>query len=244
MSGLEIHGLSKSYRINGKEIPAVADLDLHVKNGTFLSVVGKSGCGKTTLLRLICGLEKPDNGTIHFTGEDNRKKRVSIVFQEPRLMPWLTVRQNMAFALVMEKKRKETDSIIDNFLEMLGLQDFQHAYPGQISGGMAQRTALGRTLCFNPDIILMDEPFGALDAFTRRNLQEELVEIFLKQKKTVVFVTHDVDEAVLLSQGILIMDRGRVIREMDIHKPYPRNALDKDFVVAREKILSAILEKQ
>lgn len=125
---------------------------------------------------------------------------------------------------------------------MLGLTPFQDAYPRQISGGMAQRTALGRTLCFDPDIILMDEPFGALDAFTRHNLQQELVDIFLSQNKTIIFVTHDVNEAVLLGQRVLVMDKGSIRRELAIDIPYPRDALSKDFYNLREEILRSVLK--
>ena len=156
-------------------------------------------------------------------------------------MPWLTVRQNMAFALIKEKDREKADQLVDQFLHMLGLAEFQDAYPGQVSGGMAQRTALGRTLCFNPEIILMDEPFGALDAFTRRKLQQELVGIFLKHRKTIIFVTHDVDEAVLLGQRVLVMENGCMICEMANDLPYPRDALTPDFLSIREKIMRTIV---
>lgn len=245
MYSLEISGLCKRYRIKSQVVQAIRNFNLRVAEGSFITLVGESGCGKTTLLRLICGMESADEGYVRFALHSGRKngKQVSIVFQEPRLMPWLTVRQNMAFALLKEKNRHKADCLVDKFLDMLGLTAFQDAYPNQISGGMAQRTALGRTLCFDPDIILMDEPFGALDAFTRRNLQQKLVDIFLSQKKTIIFVTHDVDEAVLLGQRLLIMEGGSIVRNLVIDFPYPRDALNRDFYFLREEIFRTILKE-
>jgi sulfonate transport system ATP-binding protein len=243
MDRLEIAGLCKQYRIGRQAVQAVCSLDLQVAAGSFVTVVGKSGCGKTTLLRLICGLEGADGGCIRLAGRScsTNSRQISIVFQEPRLMPWLTVRQNMAFGLAGKTERSKAEDLVDKHLDLLGLTDFQDAYPRQISGGMAQRTALGRTLCLDPDIILMDEPFGALDAFTRRNLQQELIAIFRSQNKTIIFVTHDVDEAVLLGQRVLVMDSGSVVRDLTVALPYPRDAMGRDFYLLREEILRTIL---
>jgi sulfonate transport system ATP-binding protein len=246
MGGLEIVGLCKHYRIRQQAVQAICNIHLQVAAGSFVTVVGKSGCGKTTLLRLVCGLEVADDGCILLADRSCgvngiNGKQISIVFQEPRLMPWLTVRQNMAFGLIKKKDRSKAALLVDKYLDMLGLADLQNAYPRQISGGMAQRTALGRTLCLDPDIILMDEPFGALDAFTRRNLQQELVDIFISQNKTIVFVTHDVDEAVLLGQRVLVMDSGAIVRDLAVDLPYPRDALNREFYFLREEILRTIL---
>ncbi len=244
MSGLEIDGLDKQYRIKDRWFHAVSDINLTIPEGQFVTVVGKSGCGKTTLLRLICSLEDADKGSIRLTNGDPNTidRQISIVFQEPRLMPWLTVRQNMSFALHREKDRNKVGARVDSLLSMLGLTEFQDAYPSQISGGMAQRTALGRTLCYDPDIILMDEPFGALDAFTRRKLQLELVDIFFNHKKTILFVTHDVDEAVFLGQRILVMENGRMVCDQLNELPYPRNPLMSEFLMVREKIIKIIVD--
>jgi len=245
MAGVEIREAAKIYYIKGNPVYALADINLSIADGSFVTVVGKSGCGKSTLLRLICGLEPLTSGTITFTADGCVKRRseqrISMVFQEPRLMPWLTVEQNMAMALIHEPDKQKVKATVDHFLSLLGLKRFKDAYPRQISGGMAQRTALGRTLCYDPDLILMDEPLGALDAFTRRNLQKEMVELFQQQRKTIVFVTHDVDEAVFLGQKTVVLDAGRVIREVAIPLDYPRVITDRAFFLLREDIMNMIM---
>lgn len=245
MAGVKIDQLARYYTINGQSIKALKDITLTIPDGSFITLVGKSGCGKTTLLRLLCGLELPSQGQIIFLNGEQQvipgKGKVSIVFQEPRLMPWLTVEQNMAFPLFKEKDRQRVNQIVAHFLELLGLSKFKDAYPSQISGGMAQRVALGRTLCYDPDVILMDEPLGALDAFTRKKLQTELVDIFQLQKKTIIFVTHDVDEAVFLGQRVVILDGGKVLEEVEVPLSYPRNPLDQEFFRIREKIYAVVM---
>lgn len=245
MAGVKIDQLARYYTINGQEIKALKDISLNIPDGSFITLVGKSGCGKTTLLRLLCGLEQPSRGQITFLDQNQQvipgKGRVSIVFQEPRLMPWLTVEQNMAFPLFKEKDRERVKQTVAHFLELLGLKKFKGAYPSQISGGMAQRVALGRTLCYDPDVILMDEPLGALDAFTRKKLQNELVDIFQLQKKTIIFVTHDVDEAVFLGQRVVILDGGRVLEEVEVPLDYPRNPLGQEFFRIRERIYALVM---
>lgn len=245
MAGVKIEQLSKEYSIKGQQIKALVDINLTIPDGSFVALVGKSGCGKTTLLRLLCGLEQPSRGEITFLDQDQQvtqgKGKVSIVFQEPRLMPWLTVEQNMALPLFQEKDREWVNKTVAHYLELLGLKKFKNAYPTQISGGMAQRVALGRTLCYDPDVILMDEPLGALDAFTRKNLQTELVNIFQLQKKTVIFVTHDVDEAVFLCQRVIILDSGSMLDDVAVPLNYPRNPLSQEFFQIREKILALVM---
>jgi sulfonate transport system ATP-binding protein len=239
MSRVEVIDISKSYSLAGNELEVLRGISFSLEDRSFATIVGKSGCGKTTLLKILCDLEPATRGGFRLTGDPSHDgpPRVSIVFQEPRLMPWLTVEQNMAFSLARQTDKAHVSKTVDAYLDLLGLADFRNAYPSQISGGMAQRVALGRTLCFDPDIILMDEPFGALDAFTRRNLQKELVRIFLSQRKTILFVTHDVDEAVFLGQRVLVMDQGRLIQETEVNLPYPRDPLSKEFYVLREEIL-------
>jgi sulfonate transport system ATP-binding protein len=239
MSRVNVTNLSKSYPLGGRELEVLRDISLSLEDHSFVTVVGKSGCGKTTLLRILCGLESATRGNVRIVNNSDHEDapKVSIVFQEPRLMPWLTVRQNMAFSLIREADKTRVGKTVDLYLSLLGLADFKDAYPTQISGGMAQRAALGRTLCFDPDVILMDEPFGALDAFTRRNLQKELINIFLSQRKTILFVTHDVDEAIFLGQRVLVMDEGRFIKEIRVDLAYPRDPLSKECYALREEIL-------
>ncbi|KZL92111.1 ABC transporter ATP-binding protein [Clostridium magnum] len=244
MAGLIIRNLYKTFNINNKEVNALSNINLTIEDGSFVTIVGKSGCGKTTLLRAICGLEKVTKGNMEFTKGSNEKnisKRVGIVFQEPRLMPWLTVEQNMAFPLLKSDDKEAVHDIVHKYLEMLGLENFKDAYPNQISGGMAQRVALGRTLCYDPEIILMDEPLGALDAFNRRKLQNEFINIFTENKKTIIFVTHDVEEAIYLGQKIVVFDKGSVRSEIPVSLDYYRDTTSLEFLKLREEILGLLL---
>ncbi|MDD2554597.1 MAG: ABC transporter ATP-binding protein [Desulfotomaculaceae bacterium] len=245
MAGVNITGVSKSYTIEGHPFFALEDINLFIEDGTFTAIVGKSGCGKTTLLRLLCGLEERTTGKIAFTFKGDplqvSSSRVGIVFQEPRLMPWLTVKENIAFSLNREREQNNKKEMVDKYLQVLGLERFKAAYPSQISGGMAQRAALGRALCYDPDLILMDEPFGALDYFTRKNLQNEIMNIFLAQGKTIVLVTHDVEEAVFLSQKVIVLDGGKTAGEFTIDLPYPRKNTSSEFLAVRESIYDAIM---
>ncbi|MCY6485108.1 ABC transporter ATP-binding protein [Clostridium aestuarii] len=241
MAGVKIRNLFKVFNIESRRVKALSSVDLDIEDGSFVTIVGKSGCGKTTLLRILCGLEEKTEGEIIFDDYDKEKLdslKVSIVFQEARLMPWLTVKENMAFPLIKNLNKDQIEEKVNGYLEMLGLTKFKNAYPSQISGGMAQRTALGRTLCYNPDVILMDEPLGALDAFNRRKLQNEIIDIFLKHKKTIIFVTHDVDEAVYLGQKVVMMDKGKVIKEIPVKLSYPREISSREIFNIREEILN------
>jgi len=239
MAGLIIKNLSKTYEIGNKKIQALKNIDLTVADGSFITIVGKSGCGKTTLLKLLCGLEDKSEGTIELTNSiGSEKNKVSIVFQEPRLMPWLTVEENMAFSLISCKDKNYVSEKVSTYLKLLGLYDFRKAYPSQISGGMAQRTSLGRTLCYEPQIILMDEPLGALDAFNRKKLQNELINIFLKSGKTILFVTHDIEEAISLGQKIVVMDTGSIIKEIPVSMDYYRDASSLEFFHHKKQVLN------
>jgi sulfonate transport system ATP-binding protein len=240
MAALTLNNAGKTYLIDNRQVAALSDINLSVEAGQFVTIVGRSGCGKTTLLRLIAGLEEKTSGQLIF---DPPNAKIGLVFQEPRLMPWLTVEDNMAFALLKEPDKLLVKQTVDHYLKLLHLEDFRHAYPSQISGGMAQRTAVGRALCFNPDIILMDEPLGALDAFTRANLQKELVQIFCQAGKTILFVTHDVDEAVLLGQRVIIMGDGKILAEFPVPLAYPRQTAAQEFFAIRSQVLEVIMAK-
>jgi sulfonate transport system ATP-binding protein len=240
MYRIEVANLSKCYRLGNRDLEVLHDLNFSVEDNSFVTIVGRSGCGKTTLLRIMANLESASRGNVRFISDGQAIPKVSIVFQEPRLMPWLTVEQNIAFPARRGSAIDEEHSgrTLEMYLDLLGLKRFAKAYPSQISGGMAQRVALGRTLFFEPEIILMDEPFGDLDAFTRRNLQKELIKIFQNQKRTFLFVTHDVDEAIFLGQRVLVLDRGRLVSDIPVDLTYPRDPLSNPFYLLREQLLS------
>lgn len=239
MAGLIVKNLSKTFEFQNKKIQVLKNINLDVPERSFITMVGKSGCGKTTFLRIVAGLESKTEGQIEFINcKDRSKKKIGIVFQEPRLMPWLTVEQNLAFSLIKCKDKSYVKDKVQATLEILGLSDFKKAYPSQISGGMAQRVSLGRTLCFDPEIILMDEPLGALDAFTRKKLQNELVDIFIKSGKTFIFVTHDIEEAVYLGQRVAVMNNGIITEEIQIDLDFYRNTEDAKFLEYKKSILN------
>ena len=242
MAGVKLHNLSKHFVLGEQLIDAVNNVSATIAHGSFTVIVGKSGCGKTTLLRLLGGLEQKSSGQIQWSDLENQQNspKTGFVFQEPRLMPWLTVYENMAFSLDKTLPPTTVSAIVTPTLNQLGLQSFRDAFPSQLSGGMAQRVALGRTLCYDPDLILMDEPFGALDYFTRKRLQREMTDLFLKQKKTLIFVTHDVTEAIYLGQKILVMDAGTLVREIPVEMPYPRDSGHQDFLRVQQEILDSL----
>ena len=221
---------------------ALSDITLRVKDGEFLSIVGPSGCGKSTILRLVAGLIVPTTGSLTLNGEAIREPdpKRGMVFQKPTLFPWLTVEQNVAFSLRMLKK--EENGAVDRLIQMIGLSEFRHAYPHQLSGGMRQRVALIRTMINEPDVFLLDEPLGALDAFTRMNMQDELINMWNEKKQIVMMVTHDVDEAIYMGTRILVMAPrpGRVVDDIPIELNYPRNRTSRQFLTYRKKIMEML----
>lgn len=231
---IKIEALTKIYSTAEAKVTALAPTTLSFADYSFTTIVGKSGCGKTTLLRLLAGLEKPTAGAVSFS---TKNPEIGFVFQEPRLMPWLTVSENIAFATCKGGMSKEK---LPQLLATLGLSAFAGSYPSELSGGMAQRTSLGRTLFQNPDIILMDEPFGALDYFTRKGLQETLLELFRKERKTIIFVTHDVEEAILLGERVLIMQKGSITGAIPVILTYPRDPAASEVLSLRRQILSGL----
>jgi NitT/TauT family transport system ATP-binding protein len=229
-SAVEVRGVHKTYRdhVTGREVPALADIDLTVNQGEFISLIGPSGCGKTTLLKIMDGLLPYDAGEVLIEGRPMTGPGAerAMVFQAFALMPWRTVRDNVGFGLrIRGVKGPEADATIQRYIDMVGLAGFEDVYPDQLSGGMQQRVGLARALAVSPSILLMDEPFGSLDAQTRNLLQVDLERIWEVDNKTAVFVTHAMDEAVFLSSRVVVMSPrpGRVHEIIDVDLPRPRN---------------------
>ena len=235
---LETRGLAKTFAIPGRHVAAVADVDIRLDPGSFTAIVGRSGCGKSTLLRLLASLTEPSAGHIRYSG--GRKPAIGCVFQEPRLMPWLTVARNVAFGLRGKLSKADIDHRVAGALDLVGLAAFRDAHPDQLSGGMASRVGLARALAMEPDLLLLDEPFAALDAFTRRGLQQELSAIWRARRPTIVFITHDVEEAVLLADAVLHMDAGRIVDSIPVPLPHPREPTDPALIALRRRILQGL----
>lgn len=246
---IQVHNLKRTFqkqtgsglKKQKEELLVLNNINFSVLKGEFICIVGGSGCGKSTLLRAMAGLDADYEGSIQIDGKEVRspKKERGVVFQEARLFPWLTVEDNVIFALnegtTAEKKQKAQEC-----LKMVGLSGFEKSLPKELSGGMAQRTNIARALVNNPYILFLDEPFGALDAFTKIQLQNELLNIKKKEKSTMIMVTHDIEEAVYLADRIIVMDRnpGRIKDIVTVNLPRPRNRNDYDFVRIRQKIYS------
>ena len=220
MFSIECQNLSKEFRSQNGSIKPVDGLSLNLKAGEIHAVIGESGCGKTTLLRLIAGLETPDCGSMSFSPQ-GQVPTISIVFQEPRLFPWFTVEKNVALS-VRHLSADEQNEKVRRVLELVGLSKCRELLPSQLSGGMAQRVGLARALCPEPDILLLDEAFSALDALTRSKIYPEFIRIHERQPVTTVLVTHDVTEAVLLSRNIFRLGQGRLLKTYCVDQPYPR----------------------
>ena len=245
---LELRGVSKIFsRIDSDAVTnGVSDVNLLMKSSEFISLVGTSGSGKSTILRMIAGLIPPTTGEILLDGEKvtGPGPRIGMVFQKPTLFPWLTVEDNVSYSLRMQHKHKDKEQIeeVDRLLKVIGLDAFGKDYPGQLSGGMAQRVALARALISKPEVLLMDEPLGALDAFTRMNMQEEILDMWKLSRQLVIMVTHDIDEAVFMSTRVIIMDNkeNRVAGEMMINMPYPRIRSSAQFAEYRNEIMDRL----
>jgi NitT/TauT family transport system ATP-binding protein len=231
----------------GAQLVALADINLSVHRGEFVCIVGPSGCGKSTLLNLIAGFDRPSRGELILSGKPIAKPGADrgVVFQEHALFPWLNVRQNVAFGpSVRHVPRAEADPRVERLLAMVGLSSFAAMYPDQLSGGMRQRAAIARALVNDPEILLMDEPFGALDLLTRESLQKELARIWMDTGKTVVFVTHSIDEAVLLGDRVVVFSAhpGRIKQEIEIGVPRPRDALSADILEYKRRVAALLGE--
>lgn len=251
---VDIRGVNHWYETANDQVHALDGIDLHIEPGEFVCVVGSSGCGKTTLLQMVAGFLKPTQGEISI-GEQPVKgpdRSRGVVFQRPTLFPWLSVWENVAFGPKMAKEKKSSYAPrVDEYLEMMGLKDFGKRAPYELSGGMQQRAAIARVLVNDPDVMLMDEPYGALDAMTRERLQEELLRLWRATHKSIMFITHSVEEAVFLGTRVVVMSPrpGRIIVEKDVRfdiaGPDGEPSLlvaraDEQFNAARKEIDDAI----
>jgi len=242
---ISIRNVCKAFESEeGNNIIALNDINLDIYAGDFVSLVGSSGCGKSTLLRLIAGLDMPTSGNLLIDEEEIKGPSYlrGIVFQDPTLFPWLTVKGNVASGLKARKEYKEKGHEVEAFIKLIGLDGFEKAYPHQLSGGMAQRVALARALVNHPKVLLLDEPLGALDAFTRMSMQDEILRIWGERKTTMIMVTHDVDEAIYLSDKIVIMTPrpGKIQEVINVGMSRPRNRNYPDFFRIRSKILEML----
>jgi NitT/TauT family transport system ATP-binding protein len=241
---LEVRGVSHAFDLGGKHLPVLDNIDLSVAPGEFVALLGPSGCGKSTLLRLVAGLEQPNAGTLLEDGAPILSPDPSriLVFQDPTLFPWRTVWKNVAVGLEARGLLPAQKQRVADALSLVRLEAFAHAYPHQLSGGMAQRAALARALVNDPHLLLLDEPLGKLDSLTRLAMQNELLSLWQKVGFTALLVTHDVEEALLLADRVIVLsDRpARIVTEFRIDKPRPRRRDDADLVQLRQTILATL----
>ncbi|MFL6590730.1 MAG: ABC transporter ATP-binding protein [Chthoniobacterales bacterium] len=246
-SSLRIDAVRKSFpapEVSGSRRLALDDISLSLNAGELVSLVGPSGCGKSTLLRLVAGLDTPDSGEL-FVGPERisaPNAERGLVFQDPNLFPWLTVRRNIEAGLVARKVLHEKRHEVDEFMRLVGLESFADAYPHHLSGGMAQRVALARALINHPKVLLLDEPLGALDAFTRMRMQDEVLRLWQARGTTMLLVTHDIDEAIYMSDRIVIMTQqpGRIERTIPVNLERARDRSSADFLRLRGEILELL----
>lgn len=238
-----MRAISKRFRRGDEELAVIEHLSLDVAEGEFLSLLGPSGCGKSTLLRLILGLDRSFSGDITIGEEhsDRVTRKAGIVFQEPRLLPWLTVKKNIMFGL-RDLSRADASRRAQHYIELVGLAGFEDAYPKELSGGMAQRASLARTLARQPEVLLLDEPFGALDALTRMRLQDALLELWMHHRVTVLLVTHDIDEALYLSDRVAVLSNrpAQVKRIVTVQAARPRRRSDAYLASLRGEIMNEL----
>jgi NitT/TauT family transport system ATP-binding protein len=226
-TAVSVRGAEKVFSLSrGKSLQALAEVDIEIQEGEFVAIIGPSGCGKSTVLRLAAGLDSPTSGSVEIFGAEPRElakqHRLGVAFQEHALLPWASVRSNIALPYKVAG-RKVDDARVDGLIELVGLKGFEKARPKQLSGGMRQRVSIARALALSPDLLLLDEPFGALDAVTRRRMNAELARIWGEEKITTILVTHDVDEALILADRVIVMTgrpgRVRTVKNVDFQRP-------------------------
>ena len=245
---LKLENISKSFaKVENDEVTHALDcIDLEMRSGEFISLVGPSGCGKSTVLRLVAGLIQPTLGKVTVNAQEitGPSPERGMVFQKPTLFPWLTVEKNIAFPLKMQGRLNDANGKekVEHMLHVIGLEGFRDDYPGQLSGGMAQRVALVRTLISQPEILLLDEPLGALDAFTRMNMQDEILSMWREHRQLALMVTHDGDEAIYMGTRVIVMDAnpGRIIADIKIEEEVPRDRSSERFIRYRNMILNQL----
>jgi len=246
---IQIGNVSKIFSADGREVVALDNINLDIQSGEFICLLGPSGCGKSTLLNAIAGFSSPTSGTITVDGKSVLAPGPDrgMVFQEYALFPWMTVEKNIAFGLEIKKLSKtQIKEKVDVLLNMLNLQDFRERYPKDLSGGMRQRVAIARVLALDSPIMLMDEPFGALDSLTRRNLQDELLRIWMEFKKTIIFVTHSIEESIYLADRIIVMTYrpGKIKKEVIVDMPRQRDPSSIEFNELKKELSLLVMEEQ
>ena len=240
-NNLIIKNLNKSFEVNKIEVNVLNNVNIEIQSGEFICIVGHSGCGKSTLLKIIAGLLECNSGSVKLDGKIIREPDIDVgmIFQEHRLFPWLSIKENVALGLDNISKDKR-NRIVSEYLALVNLTGFETAYPHQLSGGMAQRAAIARSLVNNPKVLLLDEPFGALDALTRIQMQQEILRIWEKEKTTMILVTHDIDEAIYLGDRVVVMSSrpGTILDIFQISLPRPRDRADSLFSHLKTAIYS------
>jgi len=240
---LRAERLGVVYERDGKSVAALEEINLEIKDGEFVCVVGPSGCGKSTLLNVMGGFLSPTSGSVHIDGEQvtGPDQRRILVFQERGVFPWLTVEENIGFGLA-KLSRAERKQRITHYVQLVRLQGFEQTYPSDLSGGMRQRLQVARALAVNPDILFLDEPFGALDSITRVIMRGELLRIWQTERRTIVFVTHDIDEAVQLADRVVVLSSrpAKIQDVLPIDIPHPRNISSPRYLELRDELLKQI----
>ena len=244
-----VENVRKTFSSKGREIVALAGIDLTISSGEFVAVLGPSGCGKSTLLNALAGFSLPTSGRVIANGAEvtHPGPDRGMVFQEYALFPWMTVAENIAFGLEIKKMKKQLiREQVDTLLEKLQLLEFRDRFPKDLSGGMKQRVAIARVLALDPPIMLMDEPFGALDALTRRTMQDELLRIWMEFRKTIVFVTHGIEESIYLADRVVVMTYrpGTIKRLVPVELSRPRDVASPRFIALQKEVSALVMEEQ
>lgn len=245
VSKIQFENVTKTFlNPDGEKVHALNGVNLNIEDGDFVCLIGPSGCGKSTMLRILAGLDTATNGAVYIDGEKITRPNFDrgLVFQDPNLFPWLNIYDNVAYGLKARHIFRKNKKKVQEFIDLVGLTGFEKSYPHQLSGGMCQRVAIARALVGEPNALLLDEPLGALDAFTRMNMQDELLRIRDEKKMTMIMVTHDVDEAVYLANKIVVMSpRPAKIEEViTVDHSYPRDRNNDEFIALRSKILKVL----